>query len=100
MLRLLFLLFLFPLIVFSQSNPVVLDPNIQLQRVMTVKNGAIRIAKDHVTGDLLYATTNGDIYKVLPGGTDTLIYTTADHGVQYLQGMRVHDSTLFVSGNN
>lgn len=89
---------------FSQSNPQALKPGIQIQRLLTVQNGAIRLVMDSVENNILYATTNGNIYKVIaPSGSaayDSLIFTTADHGVQYLQGMDIHDSTLYISGNN
>ncbi len=89
---------------YSQSNPQALKPGIQIQRLLTVQNGAIRLVMDSVENNILYATTNGNIYKVIsPSGSaayDSLIFSTTDHGVQYIQGMDIHDSTLYISGNN
>ena len=89
---------------FSQSNPHPLKPGIQIERLLTIKNGAIRLVMDSVENNLIYATTNGNIYKIIsPSGSaayDSLIFTAADHGVQYVQGMDIHDSTLYISGNN
>ncbi len=93
-----------PRFAYSQSNPVALKPAIQIERLMTIQNGSIRLVKDPVTGNLFYTTTSGNIYAVLQPAAapayDSLIYTVADHGVQYVQGMAVYDSTLYVSGNN
>ncbi len=100
----LFVALVFPLTVSSQSNPVALKPAIQINRVMTVENGVVRMVHDPVSGMLLYSNTSGDVYAIIQpqGGAayDSLIYSVTHHSVQYLQGMAIHDSTLYVSGNN
>jgi len=104
LLRLILLLICINHSAFSQSNPQPLKPGIQIERLLTIKNGAIRLVRDSVENNLIYATTNGNIYKIIsPSGSaayDSLIFTAADHGVQYVQGMDIHDSTLYISGNN
>jgi hypothetical protein len=96
--------FLSPDLSIAQSNPVALKPAIQIDRVMTVRNGVVRMVKDPVSGMLFYSNTSGNIYAILQpqaaAAYDSLIYTVADHSVQYVQGMTIHDSTLYVSGNN
>ncbi|MBP6334744.1 MAG: T9SS type A sorting domain-containing protein [Bacteroidia bacterium] len=88
----------------SQSNPVALKPAIQIDRVMTVQNGIVRLVQDPVSKKLWYSDTNGNVYVVIQpqvgAAYDSLVYSTAQHGVQYVQGMAAHDSTLYVSGNN
>lgn len=87
----------------GQSTPAPLKPAIQVDRISTINDGAVRIIKDRVSGNLMYITTDGNLYEVLQsGGTphDTLLYTTTDHGVEYVQGMAVYDSTMYISGNN
>lgn len=96
------LIVLAPILAVGQSNPTALVPGIDIQRMMTVGDGVVRMVLDPVQGDLLYTNTSGDIYRVYSNGaqfTDSLLYTAADHGVAYVQGMIAHDSVLYVSGN-
>ncbi|MFL5764253.1 MAG: T9SS type A sorting domain-containing protein [Bacteroidia bacterium] len=96
------LLFL-PLLNFAQSAPVVLRPDISISRVMTVRNGVIRMAQDPISHDLFYVIGNGSIYKIIRPATgpayDSLMYIVTDHGVDYPQCILFKDSTLFVCGN-
>lgn len=89
---------------FSQSNPVVLQPGISIDRIMTVQNGVIRLGKDPVTKNIFYVQTGGNIYQVIQPSTgpayDSLVFSKTDHSVSYVQGMVFFDSTLYVSGNN
>jgi hypothetical protein len=88
---------------FAQSNPVALKPGIGIQRLMTVKNGVIRMERDEVDNQLYYILTSGEIYKVIQPGTgspyDTLVCSVTQHGVQYVQGMVFRDSTWYLLGN-
>ena len=88
----------------GQSNPIALKPAIQIDRVMTVQNGVVRMVNDMVSGMLLYYNTSGNIYAIIQpqigAAYDSLIYTTTNHSVQYVQGMAIFDSTLYISGNN
>ena len=91
-------------LVMAQSNPVALKPGITINRILTVQNGAIRVIRDPVGGNLFYSTTDGRIYEVhQPSGSaayDSLVYTSADHHVTYAQGFTAHDSTFYISGND
>jgi hypothetical protein len=88
---------------FAQSTPQVIKPGIKVNRIMTIQNGAIRVAKDPVTKKLYYLLTDGSIYEVIrpSGGSayDSLVFSAAEHGVDYVQGLTFHDSTLFLAGN-
>lgn len=104
-LLLLFISILFiPKISISQSNPVPIRTDIAIQRIMTVRNAAIRIAKDPVSKNLFYNDFNGNIYEIIRplSGTayDNLKYSIIDHGVDFPQCIAFHDSILFVLGNN
>ncbi len=87
----------------SSGQPNILKPGFTITRIETVQNGAIRLGRDPVSDELFYIRTNGNFYKVIRPTTgpayDTLIYTSAVHGVIYVQGMAFHDSTLYISGN-
>ncbi len=89
---------------FSQSAPVALKPAIQIERLHTIQNGVVRMVQDPITRNLMYSTTDGNIYIVFQDSTgifyDSLVFASSEHNVQYLQGMAIHDSILFVSGNN
>ncbi|MFN8143779.1 MAG: T9SS type A sorting domain-containing protein [Bacteroidia bacterium] len=98
------LLFTNPSISSAQSNPQALVPDIQISRILTVRDGSIRVARNPVDGQLYYTDTQGNIYVVIRptsgAAYDSLVYTTADHSVEYVQGFAIYDSTFYVSGNN
>ncbi len=89
---------------YSQSNPVVLKNGFNIQRLMTIRDGAIRMERDEINNQLYYILTSGEIYQVIQptAGSpyDSLVSSVTQHGVQYVQGMTFHDSTWYVSGNN
>src|SRR5205085_10149483 len=97
--NLIFTVILFLIIgkILAQSNPVVLDSTINIQRLMTVKNGVIRVAKDPISHNLFYVLTSGKIYEVLQpapaAAYDSLDDSTARHSVQYVERLAVFDST-------
>lgn len=105
-LKALFTLCLFLLIVANAQSqtPRALRPDISISLVTKVQAEVTRLAFNPVDSSLYYGTANGNIYKVIIPNAgparDTLIYTVADHGVQYMQGMLFSDSNLIVSGNN
>ena len=76
----------------------------QISRILTVRDGSIRVARNPVDGQLYYTDTQGNIYVVIRptsgAAYDSLVYTTADHSVEYVQGFAIYDSTFYVSGNN
>lgn len=98
------LLFVFDGNMYAQSNPRILMPGITINRIKTIQDGAIRIAKDPITHYLYYLLTDGNIYRVIQPAAgaayDTLVFSTGQHGVEYVQGMTFHDSTLYLAGNN
>jgi hypothetical protein len=98
-----FLLLIQPFLLFCQSNPIVLRNDISIQRIMTIRDGAIRMAQDPVSHDIYYVVGNANIYKVIRptsgSAYDSLVYTVADHGVDYPQCILFKDSTLFICGN-
>src|SRR5689334_7100391 len=71
--------------------------------MMQVQPGVSKMAFDAVSGNLFYCSSGGNIYEVfIPGAgsaSDTLRFTSADHGITFLQGLFFHDSSLFVCGN-
>lgn len=99
-----FLGFIFNGDLYGQSSPQVLKPGITINRITTIEDGAIRIGLDPITHKIYYILTDGNIYQVIQptigAAYDTLIYSTAQHGVEYVQGMTFHDSTLYLAGNN
>ena len=78
--------------------------NIVIDSVMTVKYNAVRVAFDAKTNALYYITFNGDLYKIIdkPGVPlyDTLMAGFANHGINYLQGIAIGDSTIYLVGNH
>jgi hypothetical protein len=80
-----------------------LVPDISADSILQVRAGATKLALDPLTGRLFYSTLNGDIYEVyipLTGiSTDSLRYTSIDHGISYLQGLCFRDSNLYLCGN-
>ena len=96
------LIFSFSKAVTAQSSPVSLRSDITIQLVMNVNNNGARIAKDPISGNFFYTTALGNIYEIKninAGPSQTLLYTAADHGIDFLQGMAFMDSTLFLIGN-
>ncbi len=97
------ILILFSFINLNAQSPVALFPDINIQKVMTVKNYVSRICYSKVDNSFYYLTLSGDIYKIKKQSavySDTLLYTSVDHTIQACQGMVILDSTIFVSGNN
>src|ERR1022692_3029958 len=84
---------------FAQSHPVPVRSDISIKRIMTVHNYSTRLARDPVTKNLFYSLANGNIYKVIrplkAAAYDTLIYSTASHGVDYPQCIAFYDSILY-----
>lgn len=100
------LLALFLLILFKLSqaqSPVPLVSGLQIDSVMVTHSNVTRISLDPISGNLYYASGNGDIYEVRmqqgQAATDTLRFSFGDHTIEQLQGMCFVDSTLFISGN-
>ena len=88
----------------QQSKPTPLRTDIKIRRLMTVRNGVVRMSRDPTTGDIFYLCDNGNICEIIGLGSgsayDTVRFKSPDYGIDYAQCMFFHDSTLFVSGNN
>ena len=87
----------------SQTMPVSLRSDVSVQFVMNVHEKCARVAKDPISSNLFYITSIGNVYEIenLTGTPYyTLVYTAADHGIDFLQGMVFLDSSLFLIGNH
>jgi len=88
----------------SQSNPVSLRSDVTIQALRPAPHFSSGIAYDPVSSKLFYTRLNGDIHRMnYPGplpATDSVLYTTADHGIITLKGLLFSDSTLYLIGNN
>lgn len=87
---------------YSQSvYPLV--PGITIDSILQTKPGATKIMMESVSGRLFYTTYVGDVYEVyipaMGAATDSLRYTSADHGITYLQGLYFRDSVMYLCGN-
>lgn len=92
-----------PFCLFTQSMPVSLRSDVTVQFVMNVQKAADRVAKDPISKDIFYITTSGFVYQVKNISTspsEVQVYSAADHGIDFLQGMLFVDSTLFLIGNH
>ena len=93
------------LIIYSSgfSQPVSLRPDIIVNHVLDVNLQVTRMDLDPISHDLFYATTGGNICRVMQpfGGPayDTLVADSNFHGVTYVQGFCFRDSSMYVSGN-
>ena len=80
-----------------------LVPGIKIDSILSAKPNATKIAMEPLSGHLYYATNNGNIYKIYipPTGdaSDTLRYTSAEHGITTLQGLCFRDSVMYLCGN-
>ncbi|MCX6352409.1 MAG: T9SS type A sorting domain-containing protein [Bacteroidetes bacterium] len=98
-----FLCFFFPNFAFSQSKPNPLRADIKINRIMTLRDGAVKIDRDPITGNFYYLNTKGNIYQIVipTSGTpyDTLAYTKADDSIDYAQHILFSGKILYVSGN-
>ncbi len=87
----------------SAQSVFPLVPGITIDSILQTKSGATKIAMESVSGHLFYSTAPGDIYEVyIPGvgaATDSLRYTSADHGITSLQGFYLRDSVMYLCGN-
>lgn len=93
----------FPFLLRSQAL-VPLVPGISVDSVMPIVAGACRLEYDPVTGNLFYATNNGNIYEIFmpaSGPASAVIrFTALDHGIPSLQGFCFSGTAMVVSGND
>jgi hypothetical protein len=84
------------------QNPHPLRTDVSVDYIMDVDKECARIAKDPVSGKLFFINAKGKVYRInnLNNSPQAeLLYTSADHGIVFLQGMAFSDSTLFLIGN-
>lgn len=83
--------------------PRPLATGISIRPYLKTEGGPVRIAKEPHTGRLVYATGNGNIYRILPGvdsARGELLYTLDDHGMSSITGMAFGpDGTIYLVGN-
>ena len=100
----LFMLLLIISVVTVKGQSLIINPDIQYEQLMEVQPMAVRIAKCNGNGHLYYITFSGDVFRIdeLPGQppVDVLIASEADHGINYLQGLAICDSMMFLCGNH
>lgn len=82
---------------------VPLHPGISVDSVLHPRGQATRIAWDPVSQHLWYTTVPGEVVEVFqPNGAsawDSIRYSSADHGITFLQNILFHDSSMYLSGN-
>ncbi|MGZ4116120.1 MAG: T9SS type A sorting domain-containing protein [Bacteroidia bacterium] len=96
-------LILIPLAASAQTAPASLRSDVSVQFVMNVSEKCARVAKDPISGNFFYITSIGNVFEIKNIDTapyDSLIYTAATHGIDFLQGMAFIDSSLFLIGNH
>ena len=80
-----------------------LVPGITVDSIIKTQYNATKIARDPVSGNLFYSSLSGNIYEVfIPtagSATDSLRFTSAQHGITFLQGLYFRDSVLYLCGN-
>lgn len=85
--------------IFAQ-RVMALKPDIQIDSILKLQPWAAKLAQDPISKNLFYASSNGDIFEVIEATqSDTLRYSSLDHGIFSLQGLCFLDSTMFLSGN-
>ena len=106
MLRNLFLLFsLIDLLAINKcvAQPLSLDPAVTVTNFMAIRKNAVRIEMCSFDGHLYYNTINGNIYRVSDSsGTmvDSLVANVSNHNANYLQGLTIRDSIIYIAGNH
>lgn len=77
-----------------------LKPDIQIDSILSPQQWASKLAQDPISKNLFYACSNGNIYEVFEAThSDTLRFSSLDHGIFSLQGLCFLDSTMFLCGN-
>lgn len=99
---LLFVLLFFDDSVYSQRvYPLVSE--IVVDSILEAKPNASKIALEKISGQLYYTTVDGNIYEIfipaVGNATDSLRYSSTDHGITYLQGIIFRDSVMYLCGN-
>ncbi|MBK8846131.1 MAG: T9SS type A sorting domain-containing protein [Bacteroidetes bacterium] len=86
------------------AQPVPLRNDITITKLMKAPPLVTRMAYREMDSSFYLCDVPGNIYKVTfitpDSATYTLMFTSAHHGITYMQGLQFHDSTIYVSGNN
>ena len=84
------------------STPNALVEDIEIRRVTTVKDNAVRLAYNKAIDKFYYLTTNGQLFQInFNSGIHYLKAQTEDHGINETLGLAISSSGVFyVSGTN
>lgn len=97
--RFLFCFLFFPCIALAQRVVPLID-GIQVDSILQAKPWASKMAFDPISKHLFYTSSGGSIYEVFEESkTDSLRFSSTDHGIAKVQGLCFVDSTLFLCGN-
>lgn len=87
-----------------KAQPIALRNDISITRLMTAPPLITRMAYRNIDSSFYMCNMAGNIYKVTfitpDSATYALMFTTAHHGITYMQGLQFRDSTIYVSGNS
>ncbi len=87
------------------AAPVVLDPELQIRKLMNTGVDSFRIARNPDDKFLYYLKLNGALYRVnlssqSNGTTSTLVYSSSDHQVTSAAGLAIGpDGTIYLTSN-
>ena len=85
----------------AQGTPQSQRADVNVSFVMNVSSLCSRLAMDPATNMLYYITSIGNVHKIdLGSNNDELLYTAADHGITYLQGLAFKDNSMILVGNS
>jgi len=80
-----------------------LIPSITVDSIFKLKPFATKMAVNPLDGHIFYSTIDGNIYEVFISqtsfSTDSLRFSSEDHGITTLQGFCFRDSVIYVCGN-
>jgi hypothetical protein len=97
--RFLFCFLFLPCIALAQRVIPLID-GIQVDSILQAKPWASKMAFDPISKHLFYTSSGGSIYEVFEESkSDSLRYSSTDHGIAKVQGLCFVDSTLFLCGN-
>ena len=87
------------------AQPEALVAGIDVELVIDLDGGAVRIAKDPRNNDLYYLKRNGEIFWLAEAdasgpSTSALVFSSDDHGVSLATGMAIGpNGTFYIVGN-
>ena len=86
----------------AQQRVYPLTNKLAVDSIFEVKPYATKISYDEKSGHLFYSVITGDIYEVFMnsagGASDSLRYSSGDHGISSLQGPHHDPHTLTIMG--